>query len=240
VFTGSLDDDSDEEFLTQKVALVLDESILEVCPTIWDAPNRKSEVAAHLSKLLLPTLQSLGAVGSLEVQGIQLVGEPPQPKVEVELGHVAAVVPIATSPVQTAAQTGVDQTAFAMTPLVDEPVLPFSGDAAPPPSGAPQLSEDDLAGATAFMAALEDLDDPIPFEQKPPELSLEQYASLCVERTLQPGRESEVAKRYQILTAQALHALDARWRQRFHNEGELFRRWQHAYAQYEAWVRSKG
>ena len=35
---------------------------------------------------------------------------------------------------------------------------------------------------------------------------------------MSPGAESEVAKRYQVLTEQALQALDARWRDRFQAE----------------------
>ena len=134
---------------------------------------------------------------------------------------------------------GVDHTAFgAVAPVGD--VVPFRADAAlapPPPS---QNEAHDLAGATGFMAPLEDLADPIPFDKQPPELTVEQYASLCVERALNPGQDVAVAQRYRVLTEQALERLDAHWRQRFQAEGELHRRWQEAYTQYEAWLRSRG
>lgn len=133
---------------------------------------------------------------------------------------------------------GVDQTAIAAPVLGHGPAVPFRpGPGAPPPPG-PEAH--DMAGATGFMPPLEDLADPIPFDQKPPELSVEQYASLCVERALNPGDDSAVAKRYQVLTEQALRSLDARWRQRFETEGELYRRWQQAFSQYEAWLKSRG
>ena len=72
-----------------------------------------------------------------------------------------------------------------------------------------------------------------------PEMTIEQYASLCVDRVMSPGRETEVAKRYRILTEQALRALDERFRQRFAEEGDLTRRYQEAYARYEQWVKSQ-
>ena len=70
-----------------------------------------------------------------------------------------------------------------------------------------------------------------------PDLSLEQYASLCVERALYPGNDLQVAERYKLLTAEALQKLDASWRKRFAAEGNLQARWQQAYSQYEAWLR---
>lgn len=94
------------------------------------------------------------------------------------------------------------------------------------------------AGETAFVSAL-DVEEALPFGSEVPELTVEQYASLCVERTMRPGQEGDVAKRYKVLTEQALRAVDERFRQRFANEGELLRRYQTAYARYEAWLRDQ-
>ncbi len=72
-----------------------------------------------------------------------------------------------------------------------------------------------------------------------PELTIEQYASLCVERAMNPGAEGQVAQRYEVPSPEALQALDARWHQSLQADGALNGRFQQAYAQYEAWLRSQ-
>ena len=130
-----------------------------------------------------------------------------------------------------------DQTAFAI-PTIGEPALPFQQAPAktPPPAA---VGPSVQSGETAFVPTIEVPDEPPPVPENLPELSVEQYASLCVDRTMSPGAEAEVAQRYRVLTIEALRALDARWSQRFQAEGELYHHWQQAYAQYEAWVRSQ-
>ncbi len=169
-----------------------------------------------------------------------------------------APMPVAPQPVAPPPQVAppptapsIDETAVAMPALNIDP-LPFSQpepDAPPPISQLPATGELPAGGAqsgeTAFMSALSDLDEPLPFGQGDsdsdsdglPDLSLEQYASLCVERALYPGNDLQVAERYKLLTAEALQKLDASWRKRFAAEGNLQARWQQAYSQYEAWLR---
>jgi hypothetical protein len=150
-----------------------------------------------------------------------------------------AMAPPAMAPPMASPAPGIDHTAFgAVAPVGD--AIPFRPGAAPAPPVAGHDERNHMAGATGFMPPLEDLADPIPFERMPPELTVEQYASLCVERALHPGQDAAVAQRYRVLTEQALQSLDAHWRQRFQAEGELHRRWQEAYTQYEAWLRSRG
>ncbi len=70
-------------------------------------------------------------------------------------------------------------------------------------------------------------------------LTVEQYASLCVERMMYPQAGQSVAQRYGVPTPEALHALDAQWQHRFGAEPGLHQRWQLAYQQYEAWLRQQ-
>jgi hypothetical protein len=72
-----------------------------------------------------------------------------------------------------------------------------------------------------------------------PDLAVEQYASLCVERNLSPSAEAAIAQRYHVPSPEALRALDALWTQRFQADGDLYRRFQQGYAHYEAWLRSQ-
>lgn len=68
-----------------------------------------------------------------------------------------------------------------------------------------------------------------------PALSLEQYASLCVDLEADPGRRSETLRRYQI--AEEHHAsLEAHWQARMTAEPTLAAAFQSARAAYRAWL----
>jgi hypothetical protein len=81
---------------------------------------------------------------------------------------------------------------------------------------------------------------PLPFnavsDSAPPApLSLEQYASLCVEIAAEPAKLDETLLRYRI-TAEQRTALDAYWRRRFAAEGQLWLAFDRAYAAYKKWL----
>ncbi len=72
-----------------------------------------------------------------------------------------------------------------------------------------------------------------------PQLSVEQYASLCVELELAPARPTEVLERYR-LTEEQHHALDASWNARMAADPALRRAWDGARDAYREWLaRSK-
>jgi hypothetical protein len=127
---------------------------------------------------------------------------------------------------------GVDQTALA-TPALNLPALPFAPHAAAQPPPAAAMPAHEQVGETAFLAPIEGLD-------AIPNLTVEQYASLCAERALSPQHAPAIAQRYKVLSDQALQTLDAQWQQRLHSHGDLYRQFQHVYAQWEAWLRSQG
>jgi hypothetical protein len=71
-------------------------------------------------------------------------------------------------------------------------------------------------------------------------LSLEQYASLCVELAVVPGESEEVLRRYQI-TAEQRKALDDHWQRRIAADPTVWMAFDRAYAAYKAWfVASRG
>jgi len=191
-------------------------------------------LALALADATRDELAAQGVSGTITLKSCQLTGEP----VAVEQ---AAAPAVATPP-----------------PVVTPPAAPPSPAASPDPpamdlnetAGVGMLSPLALAGVPFKKAAGDapqarqqtpPADDALPFvdDDDLPELSLEQYASLCVERTLDPAGQQAVAERYRVLTVEAMRALDEHWRQRFAKEGELHQRWQQAYAQYEAWLRSQ-
>jgi len=157
----------------------------------------------------------------------------------------AAPPPMAIPPIP----AGVDETAIATPALNLDPALPFSGSAAAPPSAneAAERASDsiDATAFTAPIAGLEDLADALPFDTDAaelpdiPDLTVEQYASLCVEREINPDQQQETLARYKVLTEQALRTLDERWQHRFATEGDLQQRWQQAFTQYQAWLKSR-
>ena len=68
-----------------------------------------------------------------------------------------------------------------------------------------------------------------------PELTIEQYASLCVELHIGPERMAQTLARYGI-TPEARLALDAHWRIRFETDHALRTAFGKAYSVYRAWV----
>jgi hypothetical protein len=109
----------------------------------------------------------------------------------------------------------------------EEAVLPF---------GAPRRDD---AGETAAVPILRD-EPVLPFSAAParapaaPVLTLEQYASLCVDLALQPDGADDTITRYG-LTDDARRAEDAAWRVRLGIDPEQLERFQHAAAVYRAW-----
>jgi len=70
-----------------------------------------------------------------------------------------------------------------------------------------------------------------------PVLTLEQYASLCVDISMSPGREAETLTRYR-LTPEEKRALDGYYGERIAKDPALRRAWDVAYRTYHEWLRS--
>lgn len=70
-----------------------------------------------------------------------------------------------------------------------------------------------------------------------PELTLEQYASLCASCEADPEATPRIEKEYGITTRNARAALDARWGKRFHDNALERVRFDQLVAQYRDWVR---
>ena len=236
LFEGSLDDDDTAPWLADKIALMVGDAVHEVGAD-------KEAIAEHVNKEMIDLLDDLDAVGAVVVQGLTLrsaeapVEPPPPPPAIGRLPQIGAKPEIAEAERDPLAMTADGL----LSPFATGAVLPFiKGAPSPKPSADdatpdPQAS-DPQAGATAYMPAFEDIA-ALPFDEDHPDLTVEQYASFCVERALDPDHASTTAARYRVLTEQALKSLDSQWRQRFEAEGQLYDRWRTAYEQYEAWIR---
>jgi hypothetical protein len=117
-----------------------------------------------------------------------------------------------------AAVDPIDETAIGGIQAID-PVLPFEpGPAAP----RPRRPKSDLPEALPFAS-----------------LTLEQYASLCVERTLAPDNEAIIALRYGVRSVQSLAKLEATWKRRLDADADLRQRFERAKSQYQEWLRKR-
>lgn len=76
---------------------------------------------------------------------------------------------------------------------------------------------------------------PSPSRPEPPNLSLEQYASLCVELHLAPERADETFRRYGIAT-DVRASVDAYWQRRLSAEPALYQAYVQAYSAYKTWL----
>lgn len=68
-----------------------------------------------------------------------------------------------------------------------------------------------------------------------PALSIERYASLCVELAATPLNAAQALRRYQLSETEWV-ALDAYWKARFSREPEMQAAWERARAAYRAWL----
>jgi hypothetical protein len=111
--------------------------------------------------------------------------------------------------------------------------------------GTQHTSEEPAGAAMPFEASRTTLERfPIVAPPRPPDpaagaaaLTLEQYASLCVELDAEQSNRPEILGRYRISEEQA-RKLEAHWRAKFAVEPSLKAQWQQAYAAYEAWLLS--
>jgi hypothetical protein len=66
-------------------------------------------------------------------------------------------------------------------------------------------------------------------------LTVEQYASLCVDLAGDPARAAETLRRYHLSPEQK-RAIDAEWHARFAREPSAWLAWDRAYKTYQAWI----
>jgi hypothetical protein len=127
--------------------------------------------------------------------------------------------------------------------------VPFSGT-----KSAPDRSPEDVEGESAPEAgstASLGMENPvaglaIPFETEPssgtspPELTLEQYASLRASCDVEPTSKARIERQYGIRDAGQRQALDARWRAHLDAHPDENARFEQLLAQYRDWVRRQG
>ncbi|MBI4956355.1 MAG: hypothetical protein HY908_30340 [Myxococcales bacterium] len=111
-----------------------------------------------------------------------------------------------------------------------EPAAPPVGAAsveAPPAAAAPRAPESRVPEKAAATAS--------PF----PELTLEQFASLCATCEVHPDRVTEVEQRFGVRTAEARRALDAHWVERMRADASLHRGFYARFHEYRAWLETQ-
>lgn len=112
---------------------------------------------------------------------------------------------------------------------------------------APSSTMDDGLGETMELGSLRPLLKPeLPFSPSSapipvhaPALSIERYASLCVELCATPADAEQTRRRYQ-LTEQEWITLDAHWKARLAREPGARMAWENACSAYRAWLAQAG
>jgi hypothetical protein len=72
------------------------------------------------------------------------------------------------------------------------------------------------------------------------QLTLEQYAAFCAERSLYSDRVADVRARYQVRDEAQANLLDQLWRARFADDSALGERYASAYERYSKWLHERG
>lgn len=124
--------------------------------------------------------------------------------------------------------------ALTATAMASEPtVLPFQGSNQPPPLAIDGDDED--VGGTVVPGAMNAVGH-LPFKPAAaPELTLEQYASLCAEREHRP-EEVEAIARVWGLDSEEAQALDRTWQVRLQADPAAAERFQGLVASYRSWL----
>ncbi len=159
-------------------------------------------------------------------------GPPPEPKAEPQ------------KPVQQAAGTQDVSALFstgAALPFGDRPSsLPAEPEKPKAPAAVHQASGTQDVGAlfqtgAALPFGPQEPMKPSPSRPELPNLSLEQYASLCVELHLAPDRSDEIFRRYGI-PQDVRASVDAYWQRRLSAEPPLYQAYAQAYNAYKTWL----
>lgn len=116
-----------------------------------------------------------------------------------------------------------------VAPLPVGKVLPFAADT---------TRDGGLAGTMETGSRSHLLKPELPFSTPSapiPALSIERYASLCVELAAMPVNATQTLRRYQLSEPEWV-ALDTYWKARFSREPEVHAAWESARAAYRAWL----
>lgn len=130
----------------------------------------------------------------------------------------------------------------------DAQYLPFKGKASadPPKPVAAGLEDKPLGlGSTVVGEVMSPLASALPFEKKIdasglPQLTLEQYASLCAERNAKPGELEATLRKYGLADSKAERALDDQWKATFESQPKQRERWLQMVREYTVWLESRG
>ena len=125
------------------------------------------------------------------------------------------------------------------------PELPFKGkpQGAPPPVAAQEPH--DAVGETGFMESPL-IDAPLPFQQGaapatslPPRLAaltLQQYASFCVEQRTSPAQIDAIRARYNVADAAQHAALDDHWKRQLSSDGAMQAEFEQHCSAFQEWL----
>jgi hypothetical protein len=134
----------------------------------------------------------------------------------------------------------------AVPPTPDPPAAPSSPE--PPPTAetgnAAELDEgeDEFRETVAVdtQSPLKEALTDAPGVANLPDLTIQQYASLCAEREVKPAEQEMTCQKYGIADEATRGALDAHWQRLFQTQPQVQERWQELFSQYVAWLRHQG
>jgi hypothetical protein len=132
-------------------------------------------------------------------------------------------------------------------PREQRAVLPFQARADTPQPAAAPADDGDPCGDTIGVDDGAELHATLPFGARAkdagpaiiPELSVEQYASLCAERSLPGADRSATQRRYGLADDAGARRLDAIWEERFRLEPPRKMQWQQLVAHYTQWFKQR-
>ncbi len=108
---------------------------------------------------------------------------------------------------------------------------------------APEEEEEDELRETVAVETLSPLKEALaedPRAMNLPDLTIQQYASLCAEREVKPAEREMIHQKYGLPDDAASEALDAHWHRLFDTQPQVRERWQDLHSQYVAWLRQQG
>jgi len=125
-----------------------------------------------------------------------------------------------------------EETAFIQA-LPAAPPLPFASADDPPAASAIESADHDVdPGAPSESSEADDCEAAQALSAPLPNLTIEQYASYCVERELYPEHRRVISSRYRVQSEEQHEQVAAHWTRRLTESAADRQRWQHACACY--------
>lgn len=251
-FSGHVPSPDMEAWLTKQLRIMISKALM-AAPDLAAAAQNPASVAQQVMQTSATELMQQGIVGALTIDGIKLPaggapangGEERRIKAELAYGQGKALEVDCVFKGESGSASSVEEV---VVDLLNSHLMGLLGNP-PRVEGVDlthlsnQLNEraQRLLGSLGLRGRIEIVNIVDAGGQAPPlpQLTPEQYASLCAEREQYPAHVAQINAKYGITDPAVAAALDQQWQGQLQSDPSVQQRYQQGYWQYKAWLQSQ-